>query len=177
MQNPNHTVDVIPDTFNALVLQNSKRGPVVTFFWSAEAGPCMMLLPKLTKLVDDYGGKFLLTLLNATDHKRFAVELGVTSIPSVGIFPKGQLVETIQGVFSESQFRDSLNHYLPSFSKGTVSARSSGDGPHEAWRLTLDRAKQLLGRGHSESVQKSWLPYLRRRCVILRLSYSKRGWN
>ncbi|NKB78122.1 MAG: hypothetical protein GKR96_14095 [Gammaproteobacteria bacterium] len=124
----------------------------MTFFWSAEAGPCMMFYPRLMKLVDEYGGKFLLTVLNASEHKRFSVELGVTCIPSVRIYLKGQLVETIHGGFSELKFRDTLSRYLPLLSQRASDSHSNDF--HEIWGGKLEQARKLLGCGQSEAASE-----------------------
>ena len=56
--------DASRENFNQLVLGNSDKGPVLVYFWTPTAGPCMMLMPRLVQLAAEYGGKFLLVLVN-----------------------------------------------------------------------------------------------------------------
>ena len=48
------------ENFQPLVIENSKRGPVLVNFWSKKAGPCLRQYPLLDKLVHDYKGRLLL---------------------------------------------------------------------------------------------------------------------
>lgn len=58
------------DNFHKLVLENSDKGLVLVNYWSPKAGPCMMLMPRLVRLATEFGGRFLLVMLNTDDHGR-----------------------------------------------------------------------------------------------------------
>ncbi len=85
----------------------------MVFYWSPNAGPCMRLLPHLVKLCDDFGGRFLLTLMNTDTHRDFARQQGVISIPTVRIYHREKLAETVHGAYSEQFFRNTIDKYLP----------------------------------------------------------------
>lgn len=113
MNTPQYIHDINPDNFNTMVLDNSRSGPVMVFYWSPNAGPCMRLLPRLVKLCDDFGGSFLLTLMNTDTYHHFAKQQGVVSIPTVRIYHREKLVETVHGAYSEQLFRNTIEKYLP----------------------------------------------------------------
>ena len=95
-----------------MVLDNSRRGPVMVYFWSPATGPCMRLLPRLVKLADEFGGRFLLTLLNTDQFHDFSKQQGVISIPTVCIYNSERISETIHGAFSEQYFRRTIEKYI-----------------------------------------------------------------
>ncbi len=75
------------DKFDALVLDNSEKGPVLVNFWSPKAGPCLRLYPILDKLVHEFKGKFLLINLNTDEQASVARQYGVNSLPTVNTLP------------------------------------------------------------------------------------------
>lgn len=106
--------DAVPDNFERLVLGNSMKGLVLVHFWTPKAGPCMILMPRLVQLATAYGGRFLLVMANTDILSRQAQGLGVTSVPTVKFFLKGQVVHTIHGAEPDSTFHEALGRYLAS---------------------------------------------------------------
>lgn len=106
--------DATPENFERLVLGNSMKGLVLVHFWTPKAGPCMILMPRLVQLATVYGGRFLLVMANTDLLSRQAHGLGVTSVPTVKFFLKGQVVHTIHGAEPDSTFHEALGRYLAS---------------------------------------------------------------
>ncbi len=107
-----YVFDATPENFEALILGNSMRGLVLAHFWSPKAGPCMLLMPRLVKLAADYGGRFLLVMVNTEELGQRARSLGVTSVPTVKFFLQGEAVHTVHGAESDATFRAALGRYL-----------------------------------------------------------------
>lgn len=74
MESSPYIVEARPENFQPSVPGNSREGPVVVFYWSPNAGACIQLVPRLVKLADEFGGRFLLALLDTDEHKTFANE-------------------------------------------------------------------------------------------------------
>ncbi len=100
------------ENFNQLVLGNSDRGPVMVHFWTPKAGPCMLLNPRLIKLVTEYGGKCLLVLANTDALGQIAHQHGVTSVPTVKFFRHGKVVHTIHGAEADAEFHKVLERFI-----------------------------------------------------------------
>lgn len=147
MPKQSYVFDLGPESFNSMVLQNSTKGPVVVYYWSPNAGPCMMLLPRLVKLADDYSGRFLLTLLNCDQYKVFSKDQGVISIPTIQVYVRGEVAETIHGAYSERFFRDIIDKYIPGGEGLTMGGLSTQK--HNQYRAKLDQAKQLVQTGNT----------------------------
>ena len=107
-----HVFDATSENFPRLVLENSHRGLVLVHFWTPKAGPCMVLMPRLVKLATEYGGKFLLVMLNTDELGALARQLGVTSVPTVKFFRRGEVVETVHGAESDNHFRQLLDRFI-----------------------------------------------------------------
>ncbi len=107
-----HVFDATADNFNRLVLENSHRGPVLVHFWTPKAGPCFMLMPRLVRLAAEYGGKFLLVMLNAEELPQLAHRFAVNSVPTVKFFWRGEVAHTIHGAEPDSSFREVLDRFI-----------------------------------------------------------------
>ncbi len=105
--------DATADNFRALVLEKSDKGPVLVNYWSPQAGPCMMLLPRLMRLTEEFAGRFLLVLLNTDEFGPFARDQGVNSIPTLKVYRDGKVVDTLHGVESEQRLREFIGRHVP----------------------------------------------------------------
>jgi putative thioredoxin len=107
-----YVFDASAENFNRLVLENSHKGPVLVHFWTPKAGPCFILMPRLVKLAGEYGGKFLLVMLNADELPELARRFGVNSVPTVKFFWRGEVAHTIHGADPDSRFREVLDRFI-----------------------------------------------------------------
>ncbi len=94
------------------MLENSHKGPVLVHFWTPKAGPCFILMPRLVKLAAEYGGKFLLVMLNADELPELARRFSVNSVPTVKFFWRGEVAHTIHGADPDSSFREVLDRFI-----------------------------------------------------------------
>ncbi|HUX31533.1 MAG TPA: tetratricopeptide repeat protein [Thiobacillus sp.] len=107
-----YVFDASAENFNRLVLENSHKGPVLVHFWTPKAGPCFILMPRLVKLAAEYGGKFLLVMLNTDDLPELVRRFGVNSVPTVKFFWRGEVAHTIHGADPDSSFREVLDRFI-----------------------------------------------------------------
>ena len=148
-----YVFDATAENFPRLVLENSRRGLVLVHFWTPKAGPCMLLMPRLVKLATEYGGKFLLVMLNTDELGRIAREFGVTSVPTVKFFRHGQVVQTVHGAESEQSFREHLNRYII---KDSINLYSQGLAAGQAGQF--EDAKRLLAAAAVEEPGNAAIP-------------------
>ncbi len=109
-----YSFDVGRDNFHKVVIEGSKKVPVVVDFWAEWCGPCRMLKPILEKLADEYQGKFVLAKVNADHNPELAARYGVRGIPSVKAVVNGEVVDEFSGAIPESAVREFLERIIPS---------------------------------------------------------------
>ena len=110
--------DITLKNFEADVIEESMRQPVLLDLWAPWCAPCRTLGPILEKVERDYGGRFKLTKLNSDDQPEIAGQLsqafGVRSIPFCVLFHQGQPVDGFVGALPEAQVRQFLDKHVPS---------------------------------------------------------------
>ena len=100
------------ENFDAEVIQRSDEIPVLVDFWASWCNPCQMLMPIVTKLANEYQGKFHLVKVNADEQKELASQYAVRSLPTLKLFRHGQVVEEIMGAQPEPALRQLLDQYI-----------------------------------------------------------------
>jgi putative thioredoxin len=164
MPAPRYLFDATAENFRTLVLENSDKGPVLVNYWSPRAAPCLMLRPRLIRLATEFGGRFLLVMLNTDVLGRLAREHGVTSIPTVKVFRHGRVIDTLYGAESENALRDFITRHVVSEAEtrlaAAIEAQQRGDldtavsraaeaalAEPDDPRLALELAKLLMQQG------------------------------
>ncbi|HKY01793.1 MAG TPA: tetratricopeptide repeat protein [Burkholderiales bacterium] len=131
--------------FETDVLNASHVVPVVVDFWAPWCVPCRALKPTLEKLVQSYGGRFLLAKVNTDEQPEIAIRYGVRGIPNVKAFVDGKLAGEFTGALSEGQVREFIEALLPSVSEKArrVARVALAEGDFEAAESKLSEALQL----------------------------------
>jgi len=185
-----HVFDATADNFRTLVLENSDKGPVLVNYWSPRAGPCLMLMPRLVRLATEFGGRFLLVMLNTDELGRLAREHGVTSIPTLKVFRRGQAVDTLHGAESEPVLRQFITRHVEreagikyaaaiqayrhgDLDKAVAQAAEAALAEPDNLRLALDLAKLLVLQqryGQAEDLLRSLPAEAREQAEVRNLS-------
>lgn len=105
--------DVTQETFESLVIAQSREIPVLVDFWAAWCGPCQMLMPRLAKLAEDYAGRFFLAKVNTDVEQALATRFGIRSLPTVKLFKNGEIVDEFMGVQPDGTIRALLDRHIP----------------------------------------------------------------
>lgn len=111
MSNQAHVFDATTETFEADVLQQSMRTPVLVDFWATWCGPCKTLGPILEKLAGEYNGSFRLAKVDVDKEQEIAAAFQIRSVPTVFLVKGGQIVDGFPGAVPESQLRELLKKH------------------------------------------------------------------
>jgi thioredoxin 1 len=93
-------VTLTEENFRAEVLESSQL--VLVDFWAEWCMPCRAFSPILEDLADELAGTVRVGKLNIDEYPAIATQYKVRSIPTVLIFQKGELVDTIVGAIPKS---------------------------------------------------------------------------
>jgi putative thioredoxin len=114
-------VDVTDATFQTEVIDKSHEVPVVIDLWAPWCGPCKTLGPIIEKVVDDTGGKVILTKVNVDENPAISQAFKVQSIPAVYALKDGGVVDGFMGAYPEHAVQQFVDSLMPSEQEETVS--------------------------------------------------------
>jgi len=109
-QTATHLIPVTDASFGEEVLNSDQ--PVLVDFWAEWCAPCRALGPIVESLSADYEGRVKIAKVDIDANQQIAMQFGIRSIPTVMLFDKGQVVDTIVGVRPKSDYDAALKNLL-----------------------------------------------------------------
>ena len=93
--------------FNDEVLNSNQL--VLVDFWAEWCNPCLALAPKLEEISEEMGDKLKILKINVDKNSEVASKYGVTSIPTLILFKKGEKVNQTMGNQSKEALLSFVN--------------------------------------------------------------------
>ena len=104
------TVEGTDTNFDQEVLKSDI--PVLVDFWAPWCGPCRMVSPLVDELAEELTGKLKVVKVNTDENQEIAVKYGIRSIPTLGIFKDGNIVDGVIGAVPKQIIKDKLLPHL-----------------------------------------------------------------
>ena len=93
MSDSPYVLEATAETFEAAVIERSRRTPVVLDFWAAWCQPCRRLGPLLESFANEFAGQFVLVKADVDQLPQQAAAFRVEGIPAVYALRDGQVVD------------------------------------------------------------------------------------
>ncbi|QAA34601.1 thioredoxin [Clostridium manihotivorum] len=93
------------------VMKDSKN-VVLVDFWATWCEPCKMISPILDELSEELEGKVEFVKVNADQNKELVSKYQISGIPTMLIFKRGELVDTLNGFNPKVKLLQVLNKYI-----------------------------------------------------------------
>jgi thioredoxin 1 len=103
-------LEITDTNFDAVVAKSDV--PVLVDFWAPWCGPCRQVTPVIVQLADQYAGKIKVGKVNVDDNQDLAAKFGISSIPAILLFKKGERVDELIGAGPKSAFEKMIDRNL-----------------------------------------------------------------
>ncbi len=103
-------MEITDANFEAEVLKSDQ--PVLVDFWAEWCQPCKMLTPIVEEVAGEFEGKAKVGKLDCDSSRDVPVKYGISSIPTLLIFHKGEVAKKIVGLTGKDQIVEAINGVL-----------------------------------------------------------------
>ncbi len=103
-------LEITNDNFEAEVMQSEI--PVLLDFWAEWCPPCKLLSPIIDELAGTYAGKVKIAKVNVDEAAELAQKFNITSIPTLLLFNKGEVVQNQVGALPKPSIEEMFKDYI-----------------------------------------------------------------
>jgi|688.fasta_scaffold441087_3 thioredoxin 1 len=92
--------------------QAVSKGVVVVEFYASWCSPCKILLPILQELSIEYDDIVSFYNVDVDEHEELATKFNIKGVPTILIFKKGEMEQSITGMVLKSVLIEKLKRWL-----------------------------------------------------------------
>lgn len=124
-------IDITPENFQQVILQDSQSQAVMVEFWAEGYEPSQQLAPVIENVAANFSGNVIHARVDCQQQQEIAGQFGVQNLPTVILIKEGQPVEGFAGMQTEEQIIATFEKHLPKPEDGlyeqAVELVSAGD--------------------------------------------------
>jgi putative thioredoxin len=160
-QNMNNVVDITPENFQQVILQDSQSKVVMVEFWADGYEPSQQLAPVLSNVAAKFGDNLIHARVDCQQQQEIAGQFGVQNLPTVILVKEGQPIDGFAGVQTEEQIIATFEKHLPKPEDGlyqqAVELVTEGD---------YQQAYTLLKQAHDLNAERADIKLLLADCQV-----------
>jgi thioredoxin 1 len=103
-------LSVNEQTFKKEVLEATSL--VLVHFWAPWCGPCRMIEPILSAFEQEWGEKLKIGGINADFNLKLASTYRLSTLPTLILFDRGQIVHRVQGLQNRDELYDAMRSFV-----------------------------------------------------------------
>ena len=100
------TINVSTENFHSEVTESDI--PVLVDFYAGWCTPCRMLSPVLEDISEELSGRVKIAKVDVTEESDLAEKFRILNLPTMMIFRKGQVTDTLVGAAGKQQIMELL---------------------------------------------------------------------
>jgi putative thioredoxin len=109
----NNVIDINPENFQQVILQDSQTQVVMVEFWAQGYEPSQQLAPVLVNVAAKFMGNLIHARVDCQQQQEIAGQFGVQNLPTVILVKEGQPIDGFTGVQTEEQIIGIFEKHLP----------------------------------------------------------------
>jgi putative thioredoxin len=103
--------EVSEKNFDSAVIQNSHKIPVFVEFMGVWSAPCIQMSDEISDLAKEFAGQFIFAKVDTDEQPELLKQYGVENLPTLKVLINGEVVETKEGLLTQSELRDVLKTF------------------------------------------------------------------
>ena len=109
----NNVIDITPENFQQVILQDSQTQVVMVEFWAEGYEPSQQLAPVLLNVAAKFAGNLIHARVDCQQQQEIAGQFGVQNLPTVILVKEGQPIDGFAGVQTEAEIIATFEKHLP----------------------------------------------------------------
>lgn len=111
MSNDVFIFDATSNNFPSIIIENSKKIPVVVEFMGVWSEPCFIVEEIYSKLAVEFAGRFIFAKVDIDEQSALREQYEIENVPVVMVFHHGEVVRVEMGQINEAEARALLSDF------------------------------------------------------------------
>ncbi|MBT4856088.1 thioredoxin [bacterium] len=103
-------IELNGSNFNTTVKESDK--PVIIKAFATWCGPCQQMIPIFEEIEKEFEGRCSFAELDVDNARELAIELGITSVPTIIFYKNGDIVSKEVGYLSKDDLHNKIDAFI-----------------------------------------------------------------